>query len=362
VVDAVLTLGVIALNAGIGVSTETWTARLIRLLARASDPDVVVIRGGAETRTPSSRVAPGDWIVLKPGVAPPADARLISSEALTVDESALTGESLPTEKDADAALPPTAPLTARRTMVYRSSVVTSGHGVAIVTATGAATEIGRVRSLLEKARAPAPPMERALDRLGVRLTLACLGASGALGLLLIVRGEKWAAVAKSAVALAVSAIPEGLPALAASTKALAARAMAREGAYVRNVNVLETAANIDILCLDKTGTLTQNRMEAAIVCTPRASHRLARRALQRCRGRRCGGALVRLRHGACAAGLCAQRRLGRRCSAPRQSAPSRSAAHADPALHGHGAYCRCGAHAGGQRRAAPSDGAVRDRA
>ena len=274
VIDAVLTLGVIALNAGIGVSTETWTANLIRRLARPTDPDALVLRDGVETLVPASRVAPGDWMVLKPGIAAPADGRLITGEGLMIDEASLTGESLPVEKDAEAFVAPAAPLSARRNMVYRGGIVTNGSGVAIVTATGEATEIGRVRTLLQSARPPLPPMERALDRLGVRLTIACLGASSILALLLLARGEKWAAVTRSAIALAVSAIPEGLPALAASTKALAARAMSREGAYVRNVNVLETAASIDVLCLDKTGTLTQNRMEASVVQTLNAQHRI----------------------------------------------------------------------------------------
>lgn len=266
-IDAVLTLGVITLNAGIGASTESWTANLIRRLARQTDPDAIVIRDGQEVRVPTSRVAPGDWIALKTGAAIPADARLLQSEALLVDESSLTGESFPVEKSADAYVGDSAPLAARRTVVHRGGIVTNGAGVAIVTATGAATEIGRVRGLLQSAHPPKPPMEQALDRLGVRLTIACLGASSLLALLLFARGAPLSAVARSAVALAVSAIPEGLPALAASTKAMAARAMSREGAFVRNVNVLETAANIDVLCLDKTGTLTQNRMQAAVVHT-----------------------------------------------------------------------------------------------
>jgi len=267
IVDAALTIGVITLNAGIGASTESWTAGLIRRLARQTDPDAVVLRDGREMRVPTSRVAPGDWIALKTGAAVPADARLLQAEALLVDESSLTGESFPVEKSAAAAIEHSAPLSARRTMVHRGGVVTNGVGVAVVTATGAATEIGRVRGLLQSAHAPKPPMEQALDRLGIQLTIACLGASALLALLLRVRGAPWSAVAKSAVALAVSAIPEGLPALAASTKAIAARAMSREGAFVRNVNVLETAANIDVLCLDKTGTLTQNRMQASVVHT-----------------------------------------------------------------------------------------------
>jgi P-type Ca2+ transporter type 2C len=273
--EAALTIAVIGVNAGIGASTESWTANMIRRLTRQTDPDALVLRSGTETCVPTSQVAPGDWIVLKTGMAVPADARLIHAEALNVDESSLTGESFPVEKSAGAKVEEAASLAARPTMVYRGSVVTNGRGLALVSATGAATEIGRVRGLLESAQSPKPPMERALDRLGVRLTIACVGASALVAILLRLRGAPWAGVAKSAVALAVSAIPEGLPALAASTKAMAARAMSRDGAYVRNINVVETAANVDVLCFDKTGTLTQNRMQAAVVRTLSSRYDLA---------------------------------------------------------------------------------------
>jgi Ca2+-transporting ATPase len=275
-IDAVLTLGVIALNAGIGFSTESWTERLVRRLAQPHDPDVVVLRDGTETTVPASCIAPGEWIALKAGAGVPADGRLITSDALTIDESALTGESLPVMKDARLRIPPEAPLSARRSMVYRGGVVTGGGGIAVATATGEATEMGHVRSLLDKARAPPPPMERALGRLGVRLTLACLGASAVMMALLRARGAPWLAVMRSGVALAVSAIPEGLPAIAASTKALAARAMAKENALVRNINIVETAAHIDVLCIDKTGTLTQNRMAASVVRTLCAEYDIER--------------------------------------------------------------------------------------
>lgn len=270
VLDAVLTLGVIGLNAGIGMSTESWTASLVRRLTATTDIDVPVLRDGAETTTSMSRVCQGDWLVLKPGVRIAADARLIAAEGLTIDESVLTGESVPVEKHADAAVDIDAPLAGRHTMAHRGGVVTSGAGLAVVTATGVAAEYGRVRALLDTTRAPAPPMERALDRLGVRITLACLGASALLSVMLGLRGARPSAIGRSAIALAVSAIPEGLPALAASSKALAARAMSREGVYLRNVNVVEAAANIDVICFDKTGTLTQNSMQAAAAYTPDA--------------------------------------------------------------------------------------------
>lgn len=267
IADALLTLGVIGLNATIGASTEGWTQRLVRGLARQEDPNVPVLRSGEEMQTLASRIAPGDWLVLKPGVAVAADARIVTSQGLYADEAVLTGESAPAEKHADAVIDAATPLAARQTMVYRNSVITAGSGLAIVTATGQASEIGQTRALVTTARAPRPPMERALDGLGARITVVCIGASAALALLLGVRGQSGAAVLKSAIALAVSAIPEGLPALAASTKAIAARTMAREGVFVRNVNVLETAASLDVLCLDKTGTLTENRMRAAAIVT-----------------------------------------------------------------------------------------------
>lgn len=149
--DAALTIGVICINAGIGASTESWTANLIRRLARQSDPDALVLRNGAEMSVPTSRVAPGDWIVLRTGMAVPADARLLQAQALHVDESSLTGESFPVEKSADALMNEDATLSGRVNMVYRGSVVTNGAGLAVVSATGAATEIGRVRRLLESA-------------------------------------------------------------------------------------------------------------------------------------------------------------------------------------------------------------------
>lgn len=272
--EAMLTLGVIGLNAAIGASTEGWTQRLVRGLARKDDPMAFVLRAGQQKSILASRIAPGDWLVLKAGQPVAADARLIASEGLYCDEALLTGESAPAEKHADAQLDAATPLPARQTMVYRNSVITAGTGLAIVTATGEASEIGHTRALLAHAHPPRPPMERALDRLGMRISIACVGASGALALLLGVRGHASTAILKSAIALAVSAIPEGLPALAAATKALAARTMAGEGVFVRNINVVETAANLDVLCLDKTGTLTENRMRAAAVVTASGYTRL----------------------------------------------------------------------------------------
>ena len=270
VFDAALTLVVIGLNAGIGLSTEDWTEKLIERLIRPVDLDVTVKRDGRNVTCRASQLVPGDWIVLSPGNAVPADARLLHANALSVDESDLTGESVPVLKEADARVAPDAPLSERRTMVFSNTIVTSGRGLAIVTATGGNTETGRLHLLMEGAEPPQPPLERALNRLGAGLTIACLGASGITAVILLSRGQPWVKVMRSAVALAVSAIPEGLPALAATTKALTAREMAKEGAFLRNINVLETTASMDIICLDKTGTLTLNCMDAATLSTVRA--------------------------------------------------------------------------------------------
>jgi Ca2+-transporting ATPase len=213
--DAALTLAVIALNGGIGLSTQSWTDQLVRRLTRQGDPDVEVLRDGAVARTPASRIAVGDWLVLKSGAPVCADARLIQTDGLSVDESALTGESVPADKESDARVAANAPLAGRRTMAHRGGIVVSGTGLAVVTATGPATELGRVRALLERTKGPTPPMERALNRLGVRLTFACLGASAALIVLLRLRGAPWTGVAKSAIALAVSSLDEWFDVLSA---------------------------------------------------------------------------------------------------------------------------------------------------
>ncbi len=272
VLEAAMTLAVLGLNAGIGFSTETSTENLIRRLMRPEDPVISVRRRGQALRLRADGVAPGDIITLSPGMPVAADARLIETDELAVDQSVITGESYPARKNADASLSPATPLSGRNTMVHRGGVVSGGRGAAVVTATGLDTEIGHMQRLMATVRPPKAPTERELERLGVILAAGCLAAGAGLMILLKARGAPWISVIRSGIALAVSAIPEGLPAIAATSKASAANVLAREGVLVRNLAALETAGAVDILCLDKTGTLTEGRMAACVVRSYRSRH------------------------------------------------------------------------------------------
>ncbi len=262
-IDAAATGGAVGLNTAIGYAMEAWAERLIRALVPDAQGEVWVRRDGERVRCDTAHLAPGDVIELAVGDLVPCDGRLVEAEDLTVDESALTGEAWPARKAAVHHMPDHQPLPDRRGMLFRGGVVTTGRAVVLVTATGADTQIGALQALIGTVRAPKPPIERALDRLGLALT----GVSIAAGLVLMLRlrmdGAAWPGVLRSAAALAVSAIPEGLPAIAAAAKARAGRMLAADGVVVRNMSVIETAGAVDVLCLDKTGTLTENRMQAA---------------------------------------------------------------------------------------------------
>jgi Ca2+-transporting ATPase len=262
IADALAIGAVVLINAGIATATERSAERIIRGLGDASPQPVPVIRGGRRLMLPVAGLVPGDLILLEAGLLIPADARLIAATDLTVNESALTGESLPVVKDAAAQVPVEAPLAERHTMVHRGTSVTGGSGLAVVTATGAATEIGRIQALLGEVRPPQTPIERQLGEVGRELVLvngAICAAVAALGLL---RGQPWPEMLRSAISLAVAAVPEGLPAVATTTLALGIRDMRRRRILVRRLDAVETLGAVEVVCLDKTGTLTANRMEA----------------------------------------------------------------------------------------------------
>ena len=260
--DAAAIGAVVLLNAGIATVTERSAERTIRGLSDVSPAPVPVIRGGKRILLPVAGLVPGDLILLEPGILVPADARLIAATDLTVNESALTGESLPVAKDAAARVPVEAPLADRRGMVFRGTGVTGGSGLAIVTATGAATEIGRIQALLGDVRPPQTPIERQLGEVGRELVLVngvICAAIGAIGLL---RGQPWPEMLRSAISLAVAAVPEGLPAVATTTLALGIQDMREKQILVRRLDAVETLGAVEVVCLDKTGTLTMNRMAA----------------------------------------------------------------------------------------------------
>lgn len=258
--DGVVILGVVALNAGIGFSTEYWAEQTIAGLNRGFQPHARVVRDAQEFDLPGAEVVPGDLIVLRRGMAVPADARLIEVEQLSVDESALTGESLPVSKHGATLDERNVPLGSRANLVYRGTVVTGGSGRALVVATGQATEVGEIQRLLGEARQPETPLQRQLRTLSSQLVAASLLICGGVFALGLLRGQALVPMLKTSIALAVAAVPEGLPTVATTTLALGLRRLEQQGVLVRRLVAVETLGAVEYLCLDKTGTITRNEM------------------------------------------------------------------------------------------------------
>ena len=259
-VEALAILAALVLNAAIGFASE-WRARISMARLRAlAVPRALVRRGGLVAQIPSTELVPGDLIVLEAGVRVPADARLVRSAALRVSEAALTGESDAVDKDAEAVLDPDTPLAERRTMVYLATTALAGSGLAVVTATGLATELGRIGQLVALAGTRATPLERQVEALGRRLIGLALAVCGAVGLAGILHGQPIGLMLETAISLAVAAIPEGLPAITTVALAAGLWRLARSGALVRRLPAVETLGSTTVICSDKTGTMTENRM------------------------------------------------------------------------------------------------------
>ncbi len=259
VVDALLIGGVLVANAIIGTATEHAGHRAIAALRRAAPINGRVLRGGRSEVLDAELLAPGDTILLLPGDPLPADARVWDAHRLTVEESALTGESQPVEKSPDP-VDPRAPLAERRCMVYRGTTVLGGRGRAIVAATGGRTALGELHLLAAEEAAPPTPLKRDLDRMGRQLAFASAGISlGVLGLSLL-RNIPLSQALGTAVALGVAAMPEGLPATATTVLALSSGRMRRKGTLIRSLHAAEALGSVTVVCADKTGTITENRM------------------------------------------------------------------------------------------------------
>lgn len=263
--DAAITLAVVAVNGIIGFATERNAERTIHALADPGMHTALVRRGGAERTIPADEIVPGDLVILQPGSFVPADARVIYSHGLAIDESSLTGESVPVQKGSAALDGAAIALSERDNMVFMGTVVTGGSGEAIAVATGLGTEIGQIQALAGAAERPVTPVERQLDTLGQQMVLLCGAACAGIYAIGLMRGQSQLSMLKSAIALAVAAIPEGLPAIATTTLALGVTGMRRQGVLIRRLEAIETLGALEVICFDKTGTLTENRMEAVAV-------------------------------------------------------------------------------------------------
>lgn len=258
--EPLLILVIVVLNAVLGVAQESRAEKALDALKDLSAPHARVIREGKEQVIDAAQLVPGDVLRLEAGDFIPADARLLKSVSLKSEESALTGESVPSEKDADAQISQEAPLGDRANMVFSGCSITYGTALAVVTATGTGTEMGKIAGLLEGAEDTQTPLQRKLAKLGTYLGFVALGACAVIFVVGLLNGIPPLDIFMTAVSLAVSAIPEGLPAIVTIVLAIGVQRMVKRNALIRSLPAVETLGSASVICSDKTGTLTQNRM------------------------------------------------------------------------------------------------------
>ncbi len=258
-VDAFVILFTVVLAGVLGFVQEYRAEESIKLLKSLTSPEALVLRDGKEGKVPSSLLVPGDILLLQAGDRIPADARLLEALSIKVDESSLTGESVPVEKSINI-FPPETPQPDRKNMVYTGTSVTYGRGKAVITATGMSTAFGKLAGLLGEIERDKTPLQEKLDQFGRWLGTATLIVVAFVAILGIIEGFDPFEMFLWGVALAVAAIPEALPAVVTVGLALGVRRMVKRHALVRKLPSVETLGSTNIICTDKTGTLTQNKM------------------------------------------------------------------------------------------------------
>ncbi|MFN7197318.1 MAG: cation-translocating P-type ATPase, partial [Hylemonella sp.] len=265
--DAVVILAVVVVNALIGSFQEGRAERSMAALRRLSALRVRVLRDGRETQVEARALVPGDVLLLAAGDAIAADARLIEQAQLQVAEAALTGESVPVSKSVHP-VPASTGLADRHDMVYSGTYVTAGRARAVVVATGAHTEVGRIAGLTEGAEEPKTPLELRLEGFGRALVMAALGLFVLVVLLGLWRALPLPQVLMVAISQMVSMVPEGLPVAMTIALAVGMQRMAARGAIIRRLSAVETLGSTTVICSDKTGTLTRNEMTAVALWLP----------------------------------------------------------------------------------------------
>ncbi len=266
--------GVTLINAIIGYVQEAKAEGAIASLAKAVTTETTVLREGQPLRIPSRELVPGDLVVLSSGNKVPADLRLLRARNLQVDESALTGESVPVEKFVQV-LPADTPLAERRNMAYAGSFVTFGQGQGIVVATANATEMGQISRSMENRVSLSTPLTRKFEKFSRTLLYIILPLATFTFLVGLGQGGSWIDMFEAAVALAVSAIPEGLPAVVTITLAIGVNRMAKRNAIIRKLPAVEALGSATVICSDKTGTLTENQMTVQAIYTGQQHYRVS---------------------------------------------------------------------------------------
>ena len=258
--EPVLILLIVFLNAIMGVVQESKAEKALDALQNLSAPHARVIRNGVEKVIDAAELVPGDVIHLEAGDFVPADSRLIHSVSLKSEESALTGESVPSEKDAYAPVEENAPIGDRTNMVFSGCSVTYGTATAVVTSTGMNTEMGKIANLLDNESDSQTPLQQKLSQLGKYLGIMALAACAIIFVVGIINGIPALEIFMTAISLAVSAIPEGLPAIVTIVLSIGVQRMVKKNALIRRLPAVETLGSASVICSDKTGTLTQNKM------------------------------------------------------------------------------------------------------
>ena len=271
--DSAIILIIVLVNAAISISQENNAQRALEALRKLSAPQARVLRDGVMTREPSAQLVPGDIILLEPGDLVPADGRILTCSGLKADESAMTGESAPVTKRAQALLGEDTALADRVNMVIASTVITSGRGHCVVTATGMDTEMGRIAGLLLGAGEQETPLQRKMAEISKTLSFLCLCVCAVMFGIGMLQHKEVLEMFMTAVALAVAAIPEGLPAIVTIVLALGVSRMVKRGAIIKKLPAVETLGCASVICSDKTGTLTQNKMTVVDLWTVRGGER-----------------------------------------------------------------------------------------
>ena len=286
--EAVIILVIVVVNAWISVVQESNAEKALEALQNMTAPIARCLRGGKTVRVETAELVPGDIIFLEAGDLVPADARILQSAGLRADESAMTGESVPVEKSDGGRLPEETTLAERSNMVISATVITSGHATCVVTATGMQTEVGRIAGMLLDEEKTQTPLQIKMGEISKTLSFVCLCVCAVMFGLGLLQGKGVLDMFMTAVSLAVAAIPEGLPAIVTIVLALGVSRMVKRGGIIKKLPAVETLGCAGVICSDKTGTLTQNKMRVVDVWTVRPELRRLAMAI----GAMCNGASV----------------------------------------------------------------------
>ena len=264
--DSIIIAGIVMVNAIVGVVQEGKAERSLEALRKLTAPSTAVIRAGKTMRVPVEQLVRGDILHLSAGQLVPADALLLEATELTTQESSLTGESMPSKKQAGISLPKATPLGDRKNLLLSSTMILTGHCKAVVVATGAFSEVGKIAKMLSVEKAPQTPLQQRLEKVSRQLGIGAMAISAIIFGLGFLQQVPVMESFMLAISLAVAAIPEGLPAMVTVVLSIGVQRMAKKNAIIRRLPAVETLGCASVICSDKTGTLTQNKMTVVQLC------------------------------------------------------------------------------------------------